>query len=743
MTSNNNKLRAVFLAAIMFMWLFAGTVAFAGSAGAQFNGEEGDDPWASGEEAFQGQQLYFEAADDTDDATYRVHEVDGDSLSASRYTFTLSEGDFEIIDTSPLAEGDHVISKDGSSNIVVTDEFGVEESVGDDVDAAAITIVEQAFSADFAADTVPLEGTTTLELSSANRPGTFDIEVGSDNLSQTELENIFEGASALDDDLVLIEDVSRAEGINATFSEDDVDAGDEYTFDVDVADTTASDTASISIGEVVDDAAAFGQAQYNQERGDIVTFDLEVDGVDTVNVSFGGDDINYQADLEVTPNDDGEVVIQMNTWLASRTGGEAINDTTLDSEDVFTASAGTIESVSESTTTRNRVLDAGLYDLVAEETTDEEPIEYDVAVVNLNEPSLDEIRIHTSPTNGFNAMAGDQEAIYAALDAGQITEADEIAINLDRDAQPVRGDGIVHAIDVSGVYGVFDAADADSDAEALGAALEAGLFSLEIEQTNPGPNEDPKELEGLDGFQVVTDSANDTVFVNVRSDSLNLTEGAELGDEYDVTFTAEPEFLNQFLRSANQVEEGEDVTDSFELVDREAEFDTTDVDGEDVVLVPAEEGAEVTGATNVAPGTEMTVRTRATGESPFLMSDRVTVESDGTFSAEFDFSGISDGQEFTASIQRQSFAGDASTPGLVGDVEEETPTPTPTPEEDDDDPTPTPEEDDDDPTPTPEEDDDDPPEDDTDDQAGFGAVVALIALLAAALIAARRHSLDN
>jgi surface glycoprotein (TIGR04207 family) len=35
MTRNNKKLRAVVLAALMVLWVFAGTVAFAGSAAAQ------------------------------------------------------------------------------------------------------------------------------------------------------------------------------------------------------------------------------------------------------------------------------------------------------------------------------------------------------------------------------------------------------------------------------------------------------------------------------------------------------------------------------------------------------------------------------------------------------------------------------------------------------------------------------------------------------------------------------------
>lgn len=72
---------------------------------------------------------------------------------------------------------------------------------------------------------------------------------------------------------------------------------------------------------------------------------------------------------------------------------------------------------------------------------------------------------------------------------------------------------------------------------------------------------------------------------------------------------------------------------------------------------------------------------------------------------------------------------------------DETPTPTPEDDEVDDEPadgeTPTPEET---PTPTSEDDEDDEPaDDDTDDMSGFGAAVALIALLSG-LVAARRRA---
>ena len=706
----NNKLRAVFLAAIMFMWLFAGTVAFAGSAGAQFNADdpdqEGDAPWDSGGAAWQGQQVWFEASDE---GVYELREYD-DDVGAFVDEFDLDAGDNVTIDTTDLDGLYVLVNPDGE--VVGTTE-GVED---DGVDGEPVEIRVQSLTTSFTQSIVEQDSNATVAISS-NRATSFDLEVSSDNLSQAELQTAFQYVEADDvvdegDDAVVLEGVSRDVDLTVHFAAADVEDGEEITFDFDVADTTAADSASITVGEDIEDAAQFGQAQYTQERGDIVTFDLEVDGVDSVNVTFGDEDqIGYEAEIEVTPNDEGEIVVEMNTWLASRVAHnpEEANST------VFTAVEGDIVSVNQSADDRERVLDAGLYDLVAQETTDaEQPIEFDVAVVNLDEPSLDQMVVHTYPDG---ATIDDPASLYAGVDAGTVTEADQIATQ----------DGLVLAVEVSGVHGALAADDLEN-------------VTLTLEQTNPGPNEDPNVVEGAEFTTAFNDAENNSWFAVATTDEL---DGTAVGQEYNATFELTPDFLDQFLRQRNQPADSQSVTDEFEIVDREAEFDTEDVDGEQYIVVPAEEGAEISGTTSVAPGTDLRVRTRATGEAPFLRTQTATVGEDGAFSAEFDFSGVSEGQEFTASITRQGFENDAATPGVVGEIEEETPTPTPTPEEDDDDPTPTPEEDDDDPTPTPEEEDDDPPEDDTDDQAGFGAVVALIALLAAALIAARRHSFDN
>jgi PGF-CTERM protein len=117
------------------------------------------------------------------------------------------------------------------------------------------------------------------------------------------------------------------------------------------------------------------------------------------------------------------------------------------------------------------------------------------------------------------------------------------------------------------------------------------------------------------------------------------------------------------------------------------------------------------------------------------------VSSDGTYNATFDFADTPIGTNFTATVSASpSLDGTTEFDGVVVEqVDTETPTPTPTDTPTPDDtPTPTPEPTD---TPTPEPTETDTPtatEETTTTTPGFGAVVAVLALLGAALLALRR-----
>jgi len=156
-----------------------------------------------------------------------------------------------------------------------------------------------------------------------------------------------------------------------------------------------------------------------------------------------------------------------------------------------------------------------------------------------------------------------------------------------------------------------------------------------------------------------------------------------------------------------------------------------------MLKLEAIEDAEVSVETNVAPGTELDIRVRnAPGTSPsFISNDRdVVVDVDGIVTGVFDFSSQSPDDEFEASVRQASF--ELEEDGVF--IESE-----PVDDEDDvvddeDDAV-----DDEDDVVDDEDDvvdDEDDSEDVDDETPGFGALVALVALLGAALLAARRQN---
>jgi hypothetical protein len=79
--------------------------------------------------------------------------------------------------------------------------------------------------------------------------------------------------------------------------------------------------------------------------------------------------------------------------------------------------------------------------------------------------------------------------------------------------------------------------------------------------------------------------------------------------------------------------------------------DTTFVHEGDSLTVNATAGAVVAGTTDLPPGTEVSVRLQSTdSDSPFLLTDSVTVDRDGHFRTVVDLSAVSPGSEFAAVV---------------------------------------------------------------------------------------------
>ncbi|QLD84142.1 PGF-CTERM sorting domain-containing protein [Natronomonas halophila] len=640
------------------------------------NEANADASWDSGTTRWQGQELVFDASSTTgqDLSNFQIREWD-DTAS----TFSAAVGDLETefsVDSSTRTrvistdnfEGNYVITAANSANssqreAVITDNTGAVIDTAHNTSASPeVEFALQDMSAEFADDTVELGDSIDLEVDS-NR-NNYNLNISSDNLTQDQLEDVFssESPTPVGDDTIEITGIDSEVALNATFLEEyDIEEGDEFTLDLEATDTTATANATVSVGQAADATVEFEETQINEHRGDIVTISATSEELDRYNLTFGGEDVNYNASFEVQPNDDDEVVLNINTYWLGRTTNES---------KLYSVDEGSVANFSQSRADLNYVLGDALYDVIAEQHSGDAdtPEEYNVAVVNLQQREDTSVTVHTAPYASFNQLT-EVEDINEAANEGSLTEDDTIAVkDPDRDSSlNFNGDTVVHEIEVSGFEGSYDTI---SD---LAAHQNAGNVSLFIEQEDAGINADPINLTlpgaatgdatsmATSNTRVVSDLENDTLYVIVDSDEFVDEQNAEINDEFTANFTVTEAYEKKFVRSGA---EAESANGSYTLVDREASFDTR---GGEVRVSPTEE-AEITGETTVAPGTELTVRARATGESPFLETADATVDAEGNFVATFDFSGVNSGQNFTASIRRQSFEDDAETPGVVGEV---------------------------------------------------------------------------
>ncbi|KAB7518633.1 DUF7827 domain-containing protein [Halosegnis rubeus] len=682
----------------------------------------GDAKFDSGSNAWIGQSLYFQAdvADSGSDGpdTYELHEVDTsgstDKVGTLVTEVALNSNGAALIDTSNL-QGPYVMV-DENGDVIATDNSGVEitggntaQMNGDYDDGEEVTVITQNFDAVFEASSATQGGDFDVTYTS-NRAG-YDVTVDSDDLSNEEIKTLF-GAS--DSDLsdgvqitVTGNDQTQTYSVPSDFTTGN------YSFTFEVADTTNSASGSIMIQSPSDTSASFASSAFSQERGDVVEFTVDMSNTQTADITVGSETVNYVGTATITDgNDDGSVTVQMNTFLAGTTNNEAQAFSAADSGDSVT-------KVRRSTSELDSPLAAADYDLTVSISGNEE----DVAVFSLQPRSTTGAVSHTAPGDATASTAADYEDAAGVVDAA--TQRSTVAM----------GDQMIFQVNANGLYGYVDSA---SD-------LQAGSgngVSLSVEQTGDLTNQAPKTVP-VGNTEVYFDSTNDTFLV-----VYDTNDGA-MRNSQSVDFSAGEEYTAEFVIDGDNnpyvaTGETETVSSSYMIEERTVSFDTN---ADDEISVAATSDATISGETTMAPGTEFTVRARASGSSPFLKTGDAVVGSEGDFSSAFDFSGVSENTTFTVTVPSQGLVNNAETDGVVtNETDTETPTPTPTPEPatETPTPTPTPEPATETPTPTPEPATETPteggatPTETSGSQPGFGGAVAIVALAGAALIALRR-----
>ncbi|RDZ65365.1 PGF-CTERM sorting domain-containing protein [Haloferax sp. Atlit-12N] len=496
----------------------------------------------------------------------------------------------------------------------------------------------------------------------------------------------------------------------ADFNLSSVDAG-EYTIEAtDAFSGVTLESDTVTVSKAKDSTGDFTSSVINEQVGDVAEITVTLDGTDTGTVTIGDYSLGYSANVTVEDgNDDGEVTLLFNSYAPKKTSSFDVDD----SDDEYTVDDITTEIPSGET------LDAGDYDL--EVATGGEAD--NVATLVLEDRSTESVTTWTAPTG---ADITETEDVYDAIENENLTQTDSLA----------NGDVVVTQVSATGLEGAFDASNFD--------ALSGTQFNLTVEQTNPGPNRDAKVL-GINSSSatIIADGDNDTYFIVYDLDDVS----ASRTDYYDNTSTLyEVEDDDAFnatftvLEDGELAEDDESASDEFEVVTPELSLD------EDEFAVSNAAEQSISGTATVAPGTELTIRVTSDGDTQprFLKTASVYVQADGTFSSAFDFSeqNLNDTFEVTASVDSGT-ADDATADGTVGEAMETTTAAETTTTEESTETTTTEastEETTETATAT-EEPTEEPTEETTESSTpGFGVVVALVALVAAALLAVRRDN---
>ena len=601
------------------------------------------------------------------------------------------------------------------------------------------------YSAEWDENEVNNAGDTTVDVELDANRGTYTVHVTADGLDSDEIFEIFEdstegisGDAYETDDGVILVDI-RDNDFEADF--DDVEPGD-YEFEFNMVDTVASDSSTITVVEGDDSELELVDQNVDVSQGDIAEIEIDnVGGADDGTLIIGDfDDDGYQAIIHIEDIDEDVFTIEFNTYLA---GLESPPVSIVSSDD---ADVTLVNLASSEQSGIDGILDLGDYDLYLGaglvDETDSDAVETfidnanEVGALFVEARNIGEMNLWTASSSNAGDIE-DVDDVVAAIEAGAVTETAEIAF----------GDALVHQIEIDGIGGFFAATDESDLDDALIVAIEAGVVDIEMEQTDETrqANRRAKLLNSsnltADAIEVIYEGGELFVVMPEFPEDEELWTDARTPSDGD-RFTVDLVVTDQRLLEEDDQEALEPVTDDvdeedyltigseFGVADREGEF--INLNSEDQIEVEVGENQAITAETNIAPGSELTIRANGEGDARFVKTLRdLVVQPDGTVVGELDFSDRNVGEEFTVQLRGGNFDERPEEDGIIVEtIAEEEPV-----EEEPEEEEPVEEE------PVEEEPEEEEPVEETeDDTPGFGALVALLAILGAALLAARRQN---
>jgi len=711
MTGNSDKVRSLILTALMVFSVFAGTVAFSGGAAAAANvsveqAAEYDDGTVelalnsstastvgSGDidvfiDGNKNPSNYVSglSVDGTDDGTTGRLEfsLDQDVQPNRNLTVRVSglSGGNGNVTAEDIDVSSQTIEADGMNNTDFNafrgEVIAIEDPDADDTDNFP--------SIEVGADSIVLSDTYTdnsevytIDTSDLDTGEDYDIEVDDNDegiftVSDLALEvnidtDVGDGAN-IDDEDTLAVNVSTNRGgepANATLFDQDDDkvatqiknlkGNDNVVFDfgnqsaddspyyVRVTDNqtgVSAESDQINVSESDEGEASFETSTVQDEVGDVVNITVQVDNTEDAVINVGDqEDDNYYVQGQLEDDDgDGEVTVQFNSYTA----GDHSNSTVLS-----VPGDDDIDNIEEGGDyTRNGLgddtLEAGSYSMNVTAGTSPDVTSPDsVGTMRLSDNSVESIQTWAAPSD-------------ADIDDDDVDVYDRIGENLTQSDNIAAEDVVVHQIQASGIEGALEYEEEDQSAGSTTAAFTqavdtdgdssgtdtAGL-TLYLNRSDVGANADPDPVDfGVgDPLTVVEDADNNTYFVAVDTSDVEFSNSNDqLVDEEDTRLNA-----TFSVREGPLTDDQSSVSALYRTSERDA---TLNLDEDGFVTVSAATGQEVSGDTNVAPGSEFEVEMESESEAnPFVLRPEATVGPNGTYTATADFSDYSAGTNFT------------------------------------------------------------------------------------------------
>ena len=704
MTGKRDKIRGVFLTALMVLSVFAGTIAFSGGAAAQvpdtdqdpvefefpsndtnhievvfeedvtatnFNytvtDRNGDEVNVSVNALSSGPRVVLnvdedltgdaelEVDDGTDSETFDITTTSksiepGETTSQQAFKgervaivngtantpYSIKEGgEFPFLDRTTGADSLVGVVRTGNINELqtgntyyVTFENGANVSLG--VRSLGLSVEREDSSVTFRSG-----GSATIEATATSNVANRNVEF-----------RLKRGGSYVKDNRIDDGDNNRTvnlDGEGEATIEFDVSREGNYTVEVvDVQSDISDETQSIRVSKVSGDAS-FAQSVVSEERGDVARITINMRNRDEVSLNIGSEDLNYLTEVTVEDgNDDGRVVVLFNTFAPSASGSFVAND---DDDDVEVnqtvipvgSPLATAAYDMNLTTGGVRAADSGQIDELA------------VGTLSVRDRATTGLRTWTA-ASGADLDERDRFAGY--VEAG----------NLTRDSTIAQNDLVVLEVQASGIFGAINATNSGNATDAVVQLNNNGAINFSVYESDAtiAPNADGAQI--LDPNQldhnVVPDPQNNVLYVVIPSNAVLNKPNAQVDDRFVANFTVP--------KRTDLAKSRQTVTSEFRIVERELMFDTNAEldDGTEIIEVRADDNQTISGRTSLAPGSEVSITARATGDAPFLLDQDATVQPDGTFNASFDFSNVSAGQNFTVDASG-NFEDDPETDGRV------------------------------------------------------------------------------